>query len=485
LNTIFKGRVPASVVLAGALLNACGGGSGGAVAPPERQSALAVVGAASATFAGPRASYTITRTSDGYTVVDSAAARDGTVQVGPAVQSLIFTDYTVNLVVGDKAATIAAADLKSLVELYIAYFNRVPDADGLSFWIDQVRAGQSLDQIGESFYSVAVSAAFSALTGYSAGMSNADFVTVIYRNVLGRSSPDAEGLAYWTTSLANGSQTRGTLVRTILASAHGFKGDATFGSVADLLDNKYALSASFTIKNGLGYVSATDAVSKGMQLAAAVASGGISAAQTLIGVNDSGLDLTRPAAPGAPGIASVSAGNGSAVIAFVAPSGNGGAPIVAFTAFCAAAGSQVAVNGTSSPITVAPMSNGLTYNCVVSATNSAGSGASSGAVAVTPVAPAVVITPPVSTVSVANGRAYWSQGLGRTGYACADCHGNSPATNINNVLSAAGSGASQGDPAVISNAIAANRAGMGDMATLNAAQLADLAAYINAVRYGK
>ena len=74
-------------------------------------------------------------------------------------------------------------------------------------------------------------------------MINADFVTVVYKNVLGRpDGADAEGLAYWSGKSADGIASRGALVSTILDSAHTYKGDASFGFVADLLDNKITVA---------------------------------------------------------------------------------------------------------------------------------------------------------------------------------------------------------------------------------------------------
>ena len=50
--------------------------------------------------------------------------------------------------------------------------------------------------MADSFYTAALQ--FSDLTGYSAGMTNEDFVQVIYKNVLGRTSVDTGGLKYWS-----------------------------------------------------------------------------------------------------------------------------------------------------------------------------------------------------------------------------------------------------------------------------------------------
>jgi hypothetical protein len=216
---------------------------------------------------GPRANYTITKTSTGYTVTDFVGGT-GTQSVNLASKQILFSDMTVNLGIGDKSKTISAANLQSLIELYIAYFNRVPDADGLSYWIDQLESGKSLDQIGTSFYNAAIY--YSSLTGYSASMTNAEFITVIYKNVLGRSSVDSGGMTYWSNGLANGSVTRGTLVGSILASAHTFKGDTTYGYVADLLDNKVEFAKFFTIQLGLNYNTPEDSIKNTMAMVAAV-----------------------------------------------------------------------------------------------------------------------------------------------------------------------------------------------------------------------
>ncbi|OWW21344.1 hypothetical protein AYR66_19535 [Noviherbaspirillum denitrificans] len=246
-----------------------------------------VIGTDSATFSAPRGNYTITRSGTGWQVKDNAGG-DGTTTL-TNVRSIKFSDVTVNLGVADKAASISAADLKSLIELYVAFFNRVPDADGLSYWIDQFKAGQTIEQISQSFYDAAVQ--YTSLTGYSSAMTDADFVTIIYKNVLGRSQPDADGLNYWTTSLANKTATRGSLVKTILASAHTFKSDATFGYVADLLDNKADAANYFAVQQGLNYNTPEDSISKGIAVAAAVTSTDIIAAVNKMDGTDPSFNL--------------------------------------------------------------------------------------------------------------------------------------------------------------------------------------------------
>lgn len=236
-----------------------------------------------AIFEGGRGAYTMRTQVGGYSVADSSSFRDGTDTLA-GVERAVFSDMSVNLTVGVAAYSIAPWQLDSLVELYIAYINRVPDADGMAFWISQLKAGKSLDQIGESFYAAAVQ--YSHLTGYSSTMSNSEFVRVIYSNVLERDQPDAEGWAFWTNELNSGHASRGTLVASILGSAHSFKGDATYGWVADLLDNKIEVGTIFAIEQGLVYNSNDVTVSRGMDIAEAVTPYSISEAINLIGVHD-------------------------------------------------------------------------------------------------------------------------------------------------------------------------------------------------------
>jgi phosphatidylethanolamine-binding protein (PEBP) family uncharacterized protein len=96
--------------------------------------------------------------------------------------------------------------------------------------------------------------------------------------------------------------------------------------------------------------------------------------------------------PGAPSITSATAGNTTAAIAFTAPANNGGAAISSYAAACTAAGASVNGAGTSSPITVNGLTNGVSYSCAVTATNSVGTGAASAGVLVTPAG--AVVTPP-------------------------------------------------------------------------------------------
>jgi M6 family metalloprotease-like protein len=294
-----------TLLITSVLLSACGGDNSAKSTQanlPHSGPPSASSNSAEVSFSGPRNNYTITRTVTGFTVTDNIG-KDGTTSYTGA--SLFnFSDVTVNLLVGDKSKTIPAAQLKSLLELYVAFFNRVPDAEGMAYWIDQIKAGTTIEQLSNNFYTAAIQ--YSSVTGYSTTMSNADFIKVIYKNVLGRDTVDQEGMDYWSAALAKpagspGAETRGTLINSIIGSAHSFKGDVQYGWVADLLDNKLTVGSYFAIEQGLTYLTAEDSISKGIAIAKAVTATDISASKLLIGVNDKQLNLTS----GTPGINSV------------------------------------------------------------------------------------------------------------------------------------------------------------------------------------
>lgn len=230
-------------------------------------------------FSGARASYKVLQNQSAYSV----SGKEGSDTI-VNVEQLRFSDMHVNLQVQQQAASIKSADLSRLEELYVAFFNRVPDSDGLAYWIGQLKSGQSLAKIAESFYGAGL--AFSAITGYTKDMSNEAFVNVIYKNVLGRSEgADAEGLRYWSNALASGAENHGSLVLTILNSAHTFKGDVQYGWVADLLDNKIAVANAFAVKAGLAYNTDTDSISMGVKIAALVTPTSMDAALSLVGIS--------------------------------------------------------------------------------------------------------------------------------------------------------------------------------------------------------
>lgn len=100
-------------------------------------------------------------------------------------------------------------------KLYVAYFNRPADVDGLNYWEGVVEAAK-----GDT---AAISAAFAGSLEYKAAFANmgpSAVVTQVYKNLFG-TSPDLAGLNFWATKLANGTLSVDTIVKNIADGAQG------------------------------------------------------------------------------------------------------------------------------------------------------------------------------------------------------------------------------------------------------------------------
>ncbi|HZH28966.1 MAG TPA: DUF4214 domain-containing protein [Azospirillaceae bacterium] len=119
-----------------------------------------------------------------------------------------------------------------LQKLYIAFFNRPADPGGLAWWEQRVsEAGGNL---------AAVVNAFSAAPEYKAlydGLSNAQVVNQLYRNLFGRDAEPA-GLDFWTGALEGGVVNVGNIAYTM---TNGAQGDD-----AKVIANKAKVAEAFT-----------------------------------------------------------------------------------------------------------------------------------------------------------------------------------------------------------------------------------------------
>lgn len=252
-------------------------------------------------FNSARENYTISKISTGFIVTEMQSNSD--IVVAKNKQQLRFTDVTVNLEIGELSTQVSANQLRSIIDLYVAFFNRVPDADGLAYWLQQLKTGLSFDQISNSFYSAAVR--YSAQTGYSSSMTNQEFVKVIYKNVLGRSgslAPSDEEVNYWAGELQRG-VTKGSMIQAMLNSARTFYNDPKWSFVPALLDAKLEVAKFFAVEHGLSYINPEESILKTMAIAAAVVSSNTVNARALVPVKDVSTNLA--AAPSVENVAGI------------------------------------------------------------------------------------------------------------------------------------------------------------------------------------
>ncbi|MFC0350694.1 DUF4214 domain-containing protein [Undibacterium danionis] len=280
------------------LLTACGGN------PEDRTSSVAVVQAPPAAAAPEDGTVIFTEPRKNYTLVHSPSSvlvTHNTTQVSSThhgAKHLRFSDVSVNLMVAQSAKTIASKDLNSLIDLYIAFFNRVPDADGLNYWIDNLKAGATLEDIGANFYRVAKQ--YPEVTGYDEKMNDEAFVRLIYKNVLGRigsTAPPDSHVAYWVNDLQKG-LSKEKLVAVMSVAAREYANDKEWGWMTSLLNNKVALGKYFAIEQGLTYLTYEDSIRKTVTLTAAVTPTDYLKAKKLVEVKDSEFNLQTSSSSG-------------------------------------------------------------------------------------------------------------------------------------------------------------------------------------------
>lgn len=225
-------------------------------------------------FRGFLDDYAFSRSGGVLRVADRVPGRDDTDRID-GMERLQFADVGLNLTVQQTATSIPGARLDRLCELYVGFFGRVPAANGLEHWILQFSNGKSIDRIADDFYGIGSSPELRGFTGYwdfsrDAELTNEDYVRIVYRNVLGREGrPD--GIAYWSGELDGGRESRGSLVSTMLDSAHQLETDARWAWVPALLDDRTTMSKRIAVEWGLNYaLDPGEAITKGSMIADAV-----------------------------------------------------------------------------------------------------------------------------------------------------------------------------------------------------------------------
>lgn len=114
---------------------------------------------------------------------------------------------------GDYSPMATTENIARAQSLYVAYYGRPADQEGLDYWADRLEAE------GEA----AIINAFGNSEEYAAlaeGQGNATLVNNIYLQAFGRDA-DVEGLAYYTGVLANGEKTLAEIALTITNAAQG------------------------------------------------------------------------------------------------------------------------------------------------------------------------------------------------------------------------------------------------------------------------
>lgn len=122
--------------------------------------------------------------------------------------------------------------------LYIGYYGRAGDPDGLAYWIHQVENGMPLAAVAASFsVQVESKAKYAFLNG---GSDASAFIDQIYANLFNR-APDAGGKAYWLDNL-NKAKGNSEAISTFILSVIG----GAQSNDLSVINNKIAAAVDFS-----------------------------------------------------------------------------------------------------------------------------------------------------------------------------------------------------------------------------------------------
>jgi len=135
----------------------------------------------------------------------------------------------------------ATSDL--IQKIYIGYFGRAGDPEGLNYWVQRSSAGLSDAAIAQSF-SVQDEATdmYGFLAAPSLNMGREEFLNSVYQNLFGRDM-DAEGEAYWIGQLNNGRPVGGIILDIINGARN-----TSAGQDLTVITNKLAVANYYTEK---------------------------------------------------------------------------------------------------------------------------------------------------------------------------------------------------------------------------------------------
>ncbi len=211
-----------------------------------------------AIFSGPQFAYTLVLEPGETRLVDRRPDVNGT----DTLINIEFLDFTVdeqdgpfNLQQFGGVASLSAQDFESFIELYIAYFNRAPDAVGLNFWGTAFANGTTLETMATLFVDQTETRAT-----YPDGTSNTEFATSVYNNVLGR-TPDQGGIDFWVGFLDGGGVSRDQFILEVLRGAKSELKPEEGQAFVDqqlldraYLENKVDIGAYFAVHLGMSNV---------------------------------------------------------------------------------------------------------------------------------------------------------------------------------------------------------------------------------------
>jgi len=234
---------------------------------PDNDAFDGLGGTDTAFFEGAQSNYTLEVSQSGFVIEDHRSSGQGR----DTLANVEFLDFgtEISLLGGgplelaryDGALNLEESEFQQIIELYIAYFNRAPDAVGLLFWANAASDGLSLPAMAALFIDQDETRA-----AYPSSLSNSDIATVVYDNVLGR-VPDQEGFDFWVNALNSGGVSRDQFILSVL---EGAKAAPPSGASQSFIDQQLADRAYLSNKSDIGQYFAVNRGMSDVDNAAAV-----------------------------------------------------------------------------------------------------------------------------------------------------------------------------------------------------------------------
>jgi len=125
---------------------------------------------------------------------------------------------------------------EEVAKLYVATFNRAPDAGGLAYWTNESFGGNpTLSNIAQSFFDQSETQIL-----YPLSTLNRDFILAVYQNLFNR-EPDTDGWNYWEEELNSKAISKNEFILAVINGAL----DNDDGMDATTLTNKTTVGLSF------------------------------------------------------------------------------------------------------------------------------------------------------------------------------------------------------------------------------------------------
>jgi len=139
------------------------------------------------------------------------------------------------------------AQINAIASLYAGYFDRAPDPVGLQFWINQIDNGRAFNTIAADFAAGFEAKALYPFLTSPGIVDPSSFVTSVYNNLFNR-GPDAAGLKFWTDVIKAGTVPVGDMIQRIIDGAQDAPTATPPTFDLKIMANKQAVGLDFATK---------------------------------------------------------------------------------------------------------------------------------------------------------------------------------------------------------------------------------------------